>query len=59
VDYEHVAIDIAEILAGLDVHAIAFDRWRMDVLQRELERLGLSLPLQPFGQSFFVFVVFV
>lgn len=52
VDYGTVAVDIAEIVAGLDVHAIAFDRWRMDVLQRELERLGLSLPLVPFGQGF-------
>jgi phage terminase large subunit-like protein len=52
VDYEHVATDIAEILAGLDVRTIAFDRWRMDVLKRELERLGLSLPLQPFGQGY-------
>lgn len=52
VDYSAVALDIAEIVAGLDVHAIAFDRWRMDVLQRELERLGLSLPLVPFGQGF-------
>lgn len=52
VDYEHVATDIAEITAGLDLHAIAFDRWRMDILKRELERLGLSLPLVPFGQGF-------
>lgn len=52
VDYEHVATDIAEIIAGLDVHAIAFDRWRMDILTRELERMGLSLPLVPFGQGF-------
>lgn len=52
VDYEAVAVDIAEIVAGLDVHAIAFDRWRMDILQRELTRLGLSLPLVPFGQGY-------
>lgn len=52
VDYGTVAVDIAEILADLDVHAVAFDRWRMDVLQRELERLGLSLPLVPFGQGY-------
>ena len=52
VDYEAVAVDIAEIVAELDIHAIAFDRWRMDVLQRELDRLGLCLPLVPFGQGF-------
>lgn len=52
VDYEVVARDVAEILDGLDVQAIAFDRWRIDVLMRELDRLGLSLPLVPFGQGF-------
>ena len=52
VDYEHVAADIAEILADLDVRAIAFDRWRIDVLKKELDRLGLDLPLEPFGQGF-------
>lgn len=52
VDYEAVAVDIAEITAGLDLHAIAFDRWRMDILQRELSRLGLALPLVPFGQGY-------
>ncbi|WP_442681939.1 terminase large subunit [Stenotrophomonas sp. JC08] len=52
VDYEHVARDIAEIVDGLDLHAIAFDRWRMDVMTKELERLGLSLPLVPHGQGF-------
>lgn len=52
VDYEVVAREMAELLDGLDVHAIAFDRWRMDVLQRELDRLGLSLPLVPHGQGF-------
>lgn len=52
VDYEAVAVDIAEIVAGLDLHAIAFDRWRMDILHRELTRLGLTLPLVPFGQGF-------
>ncbi|WP_454261559.1 terminase large subunit [Pseudoxanthomonas mexicana] len=52
VDYAHVAVEIAELLGGLDVHAIAFDRWRMDVLKKELEAIGLQLPLQPFGQGF-------
>lgn len=52
VDYGHVAVDIAEILGGLDVHAIAYDRWRIDVLKRELEAIGLELPLVPWGQGF-------
>jgi phage terminase large subunit-like protein len=52
VDYSYVATDMAEILADLDVRAIAFDRWRIDVLKKELDRMGLDLPLEPFGQGF-------
>ena len=52
VDYEHLASDVLEILDGLDVQAIAFDRWRMDVLKKELDRLGADLPLVPWGQGF-------
>lgn len=52
VDLAHVAKDMGEIFADLDVQAIAFDRWRMDQLQRELERLELELPLVPMGQGY-------
>ncbi|MDT4868196.1 Phage Terminase [compost metagenome] len=52
VDYEAVALDVAEILADLDVSAIAFDRWRIDLLKKELERIGLELPLVAHGQGF-------
>lgn len=52
VDYEHVATDIAEILADLDVQAIAFDRWRVDLLKKEFDRLGVDLPLVEHGQGF-------
>ncbi len=52
VDYEHLATDVLEILADLDIRAIAFDRWRMDVLKKELDRLGADLPLVPWGQGF-------
>ena len=52
VDYEHVARDIAEIIDGLDVESIAFDRWRIDVLRKEFERIGLELPLSEFGQGY-------
>lgn len=53
IDYEHVARDIAEILSDVDdLQAIGFDRWRMDVLTKELDRLGLELPLVPVGQGF-------
>lgn len=52
VDYEHVAADIAEILADLDVRGIAFDRWRIDLLKKEFDRLGIDLPLVEHGKGF-------
>jgi phage terminase large subunit-like protein len=52
IDYGFVATDMAEILADLDVRAIAFDRWRIDVLKKELDRIDCNLPLEPWGQGF-------
>lgn len=52
VDYEFVAQDMAAILSELNVQAIAYDRWRIDLLRRELERIGVELPLFEFGQGF-------
>lgn len=52
IDYSFVARDMAEILGELDVQGIAFDRWRMDVLQRELDAIGLDVPLIEWGQGF-------
>ncbi|MBN9573788.1 MAG: terminase large subunit [Alicycliphilus denitrificans] len=52
VDYEHVAADIAEILSDLDVRGVAFDRWRIDLLKKEFDRLGVDLPLVEWGQGY-------
>lgn len=52
VDYEFVAQDMAAILSELNIQAIAYDRWRIDLLRRELERIGVDLPLFEFGQGF-------
>lgn len=52
VDYEAVAKDMRDILQDCDVQAIAFDRWRFDLLKKELDELGVDWPLLPFGQGF-------
>lgn len=52
VDYEHVAADMLEIFADLDVQAIAYDRWRIDLMRKELDRLGADLPLVEWGQGY-------
>ena len=52
VDYEHVAQDMAAILSGLNVQAIAYDRWRIDLMKKELDKIGSDLPLLEWGQGF-------
>ncbi len=52
VDYEHVAADMGEILADFDVRAVAYDRWRIDLLRKELGKLDITLPLVEWGQGF-------
>lgn len=52
IDYKSVGHDIADALDGMDVQAVAFDRWRFDLLKKELEDIGVYLPLVPFGQGF-------
>jgi len=52
VDYEHVAADLGEILADFDVQAVAYDRWRIDLLRKELGKLDITLPLLEWGQGY-------
>lgn len=52
VDYEVLAREIADALDGCNVAAVAFDRWRFDLLKKELDEIGAELPLHPFGQGF-------
>lgn len=52
IDYSYIAQWLADYCADHNVRAIKFDRWRIDVLKAELSRLGVELPLEPFGQGF-------
>lgn len=52
VDYEFVAQEVGTILGLLDVRGIAYDRWRIALLQKELDAQGITLPLAEFGQGF-------
>ncbi len=52
VDYSFVAYHIAEITSGLNLRAIAFDRWKMEYLKKEFERIGFDPPLIKFGQGY-------
>lgn len=52
IDYDFVARDIGEICSGLTIGKIGFDRWRMDRMKGAMERQGVDLPLEPFGQGY-------
>jgi phage terminase large subunit-like protein len=52
IDYAWVAQKIGELAGLYDIQAIAFDRWRIDDLQRELDGLGIEVRLIPHGQGF-------
>lgn len=52
IDYETVGRDIADALDGCQVQAVAFDRWRFDLLKAEFDKISVDLPLVPFGQGF-------
>lgn len=52
VDYEVVARDIAEIIDGLDVRGIAYDRWRIDLMRAEFAKVGIEAPLVEHGQGY-------
>jgi phage terminase large subunit-like protein len=52
VDPSFIAEAIAEDCETFDVERIAYDRWRIEDLKRELGRIGAAPPLEPFGQGF-------
>lgn len=54
IDYDYVAQDIAEWLDDIGVmpDAIAFDRWRIDIFKKSLDKIGLDLPLVEMGMGF-------
>ena len=52
VDYETVIRDIADLVGDVDLQALAFDRWRIDVFRKEMESLGVDLPLIEVGQGY-------
>ncbi len=52
IDPGAVADAIAEACEDYELRSIAYDRWRINDLKRELDRIGATPPLEPFGQGF-------
>lgn len=51
-DPEAIAIKIAEINGHNPIQTLAFDRWRVNDLKRELDNIGCDVTLVPHGQGF-------
>lgn len=51
-DPKVVAMKIAELHGMCRIRALAFDRWRIEDIKRELDAIGCSIELVPFGQGF-------
>jgi phage terminase large subunit-like protein len=52
VDHEYVAQCLANFAARCDLREVRFDRWRINDLERALERIGAKIPLAPHGQGY-------
>ena len=52
IDPSYVAEAMAEDAARFDVQAVAYDRWRINDVERELHKIGAAIPLEPYGQGF-------
>jgi phage terminase large subunit-like protein len=51
-DPRAVATKIAELHGKYKIKALAFDRWRIEDISRELDAIGCNVTLVPFGQGF-------
>jgi phage terminase large subunit-like protein len=51
-DPEAIALKIAELNAINPIQGIAFDRWKIADLRRQMDKLGISVPLTEHGQGY-------
>lgn len=49
---ELIAQAIAEVNETYNLQLMAYDRWRIHDLKRELDAIGANVAMQPFGQGF-------
>lgn len=52
IDKEFIAARLAKVAASYDLQGLAYDRWGMASLQSILDKMGVKLPLVPFGQGY-------
>ena len=51
-DPKVVAMKVAELHWRYNIRALAFDRWRIEDIKRELDAIGCRVELVPFGQGY-------
>jgi phage terminase large subunit-like protein len=51
-DPKVVALKIAELHGRYKIQKLAFDRWRIEDIRRELDAIGCHVELEPFGQGY-------
>jgi phage terminase large subunit-like protein len=51
-DPKAIALKIAELHGTYNIRALAYDRWRIEDLARELNEIGCGIPLAEWGQGF-------
>jgi phage terminase large subunit-like protein len=51
-DPRTVAMKVAELHGLYGIKALAYDRWRIEDIKRELDGIGCSVELTPFGQGY-------
>ena len=52
IDYAWVATELAEVAGKMPLTRVAYDRWRIELLRKELTEIGVILPLVEMGQGF-------
>ena len=51
-DPKAVALKVAELHGRYRIQALAYDRWRIEDIRRELSAIGCNVELIPFGQGY-------
>ncbi|RVJ30872.1 terminase large subunit [Sinorhizobium medicae] len=51
-DYDFLAADVGELSSTIPFANVNYDMWRIDVLKQSFARLGVDVPLSPFGQGY-------
>lgn len=52
IDYEFIAKEVDDMTRGVNLIGLAFDRYRMEYFKKDMERIGLELPMVGWGQGF-------